>query len=271
MTDRVRLAVYERGNAEAPTVVAVHGYPDDHRVWHGVAEDLAADHRFVTYDVRGAGASGAPPTSAGYRLDQLVEDLGAVLDAVSPERPVHLLGHDWGAIQAWQAVCDPGFAPRVASFTSISGPCLDHIAAWFGEAGRGEALRQAAKSWYTLLFRMPVLPELGWRSGLFGRVAARSQRIPRPVVHNAVNGLALYRVNIAAAMAAPVLRRTSVPVQVVAPRRDSFVSVPLQRSAEPFCDDFTMREIEGGHWVVRHRPELVAGAVRTFVRALTPR
>ena len=186
----------------------MHGYPDDHRVWHGVADDLAADHRFVTYDVRGAGASDAPAARAGYRLDRLAEDLAAVLDAVSPDRPVHLLGHDWGAIQAWHAVTDPGFAARVASFTSISGPCLDHLADWFRRAPRAVTLRQAAKSWYTLLFRMPVLPELGWRSGLFGRAAARSQRMPPPVVRDAVNGLELYRANIAATMAAPAIRRT---------------------------------------------------------------
>jgi pimeloyl-ACP methyl ester carboxylesterase len=182
-----------------------------------------------------------------------------------------LLAHDWGAIQAWHAVTDPGFAARVASFTSISGPCLDHLADWFRRAPRAATLRQAAKSWYTLVFRTPVLPELGWRSGLFGRVTAGSQRIPPPVVRDAVNGLELYRANIAATMAAPAIRRTAVPVQVIAPRRDSFVTVSLARSAAAFADDFTMREIEGGHWVVRHRPELVADPVRTFVRALTPR
>ena len=65
MADGVRLAVQVRANAATPTVVAIHGYPDDHRVWDGVAADLAADHRVVTYDVRGAGASDAPPTPRG--------------------------------------------------------------------------------------------------------------------------------------------------------------------------------------------------------------
>ena len=270
LSDGVRLAVQEHGHPAGPTIVAVHGYPDDHRVWDGVAADLAADHHVVTYDVRGAGASEAPSARAGYRLDRLACDLAAVLDAVSPDRPVHLLGHDWGAIQAWQAVTDPRLGDRIASFTSISGPCLDHIAAWYARRGpgvRAETLRQAAKSWYTLLFRLPVLPELGWRSGLFGRVAARSQRVPPPVVRDAVNGLELYRANIAEAMAAPAVRRTAVPVQVLAPRDDSFVGVALQRSAASFVDNLTVREIDGGHWVVRHRPELVAGLVRAFVRA----
>jgi len=269
LSDGVRLAVQEQGHPAAPTIVAVHGYPDDHRVWDGVAADLAADHHVVTYDVRGAGASDAPSTRAGYRLDRLACDLAAVLDAVSPDRSVHLLGHDWGAVQAWRAVTDPRLGDRLASFTSISGPCLDHIAAWYVRRGpgvRAEALRQAAKSWYTLLFRLPVLPELGWRSGLFGRVTARSQRVPPPVVRDAVNGLELYRANIGETMAAPAERRTAVPVQVLAPRADSFVGVALQRSAAPFVDNLVVREIDGGHWVVRHRPELVAGLVRAFVR-----
>jgi pimeloyl-ACP methyl ester carboxylesterase len=269
-TDGVRLAVQVRGVDAAPTVVAVHGYPDDHTVWDGVAADLAADHRVVTYDVRGAGASGAPPTRAGYRLDRLEEDLTAVLEATSDGRPVHLLAHDWGAIQAWHAVTDPRFAHPVATYTSISGPSLDHVAAWFRRPGaRGEILRQAARSWYTALFRMPRLPELGWRSGLFGRVVARSQRTPEPQVRNAVNGLALYRENIPARMAAPEIRRTAVPVQVLAPVRDRYVTVALQRCAAPFVDDLAVHEIDGGHWVVRHRPELVADHVRTFVRAHT--
>jgi pimeloyl-ACP methyl ester carboxylesterase len=269
MSDGIRVAVQERGDRAAPTVVAVHGYPDDHRVWHGVAADLAADHRVVTYDVRGAGASDAPASRAGYLLDRLADDLAAVLDAVSPDEPVHLLGHDWGAIQCWHAVTNPRFAARVASFTSISGPCLDHIADWFRREPRAVTVRQAVKSWYTLLFRLPVLPELGWRSGLLGWAAARSQRMPPPVVRDAVNGLELYRANIAATMATPAIRRTAVPVQVLAPRRDSYVSVGLQGSAAPFVDRLTLQEIDGGHWVVRHRPELVAAPVRAFVGGLT--
>jgi pimeloyl-ACP methyl ester carboxylesterase len=266
--DGLRLATQIRGVADGSTVVAVHGYPDDHSVWDGVAADLGSDHRVVTYDVRGAGASGTPPTRAGYRLDQLAADLGAVLDAVSPHAPVHLLAHDWGAIQVWHAVTDARFTGRVASFTSISGPCLDHVAAWYRRRGpgvRGEIARQALRSWYTVMFRLPRLPELVWRSGLFGRVVARSQGVPRPDVQNAVNGLALYRENIAARMAAAEDRRTTVPVQVLAPRQDRYVSPALQRSAEPFTPNLTFREIDGGHWVVRHNPALIAHHVRTHV------
>ncbi|MDQ4031162.1 MAG: alpha/beta fold hydrolase, partial [Actinomycetota bacterium] len=127
-TDGVALRVYESGPLDAPTVICVHGYPDDHTVWDGVAAELAPRYRVVSYDVRGAGASGKPRSRLAYRLDQLAEDLAAVVNAVSPARQVHLLAHDWGAVATWHAVTGEWLRGRVASYTSISGPCLDHAA-----------------------------------------------------------------------------------------------------------------------------------------------
>src|SRR5690242_7185706 len=103
-TDGVALHVHESGPPDAPTLVCVHGYPDDHTLWDGVAIELAGRYHVASYDVRGAGESGKPRNREAYRLDQLVRDLAAVIDAVSPDRPVHLLAHDWGSVQAWHAV-----------------------------------------------------------------------------------------------------------------------------------------------------------------------
>src|SRR5689334_4986478 len=88
--DGVRLAVYESGPAGAPTVVAVHGYPDNHSLWDDIVDLLVPQFRVVTYDVRGAGASDKPGDRRAYRMNRLVEDLRAVLDETSPDRPVHL-------------------------------------------------------------------------------------------------------------------------------------------------------------------------------------
>lgn len=174
--DGVRLAVREfgaTGDPAAPTVVCVHGYPDNQTVWDGVATRLAERYHVVTYDVRGAGDSDTPHARAAYRLDRLESDLATVLDAVSPHSPVHLLGHDWGSIQAWHAVTGDRLNDRLASFTSISGPCLDHAAHWFREIVRTptpgsviQGLRQLVMSIYIGLFQLPVLPELAWHTGL---------------------------------------------------------------------------------------------------------
>src|SRR5699024_8991335 len=130
-SDGLPLAVQDHGGAEnAPTVLLVHGYPDDHHVWDLIVSELIADHRVVTFDVRGTGDSAAPAQRRGYRLHHLIADIEAVTNAVSPSRPVHLVGHDWGSIQGWSAVLDPQVGQRIASYTSMSGPALEHIARW---------------------------------------------------------------------------------------------------------------------------------------------
>src|ERR1051326_5334046 len=104
LSDGVRLLVKEQGVVGRPVVVLLHGYPDNSTVWDRVAELLAERFHVVRYDVRGAGGSGAPGDRGGYRLDRLAADLAAVVRAVSPGRPVHLVAHDWGSIQGWHAV-----------------------------------------------------------------------------------------------------------------------------------------------------------------------
>ena len=89
-SDGVALAVhaYTDIDPQRPTVLAVHGYPDNHRLWDGVAEHLAGRYNLVAYDVRGAGESGRPARRSGYRFDQLTSDLGTVIDShARPSRP----------------------------------------------------------------------------------------------------------------------------------------------------------------------------------------
>src|SRR4051794_11351957 len=86
-----------------PTVVLVHGYPDQQDPWDTLIGRLPLDTlHLVTYDVRGAGSSDAPARREDYVTDRLVDDLVAVLDSVLPEGgAAHLVGHDWGSVQLW--------------------------------------------------------------------------------------------------------------------------------------------------------------------------
>ena len=106
-SDGVTLAVhaYTEIDPQRPTVLAIHGYPDNHHLWDGVAEHLTGRYNLVAYDVRGAGESARPAGRSNYRFSQLISDTGAVIDSLGVG-PVHLLAHDWGSIQAWAAVTD---------------------------------------------------------------------------------------------------------------------------------------------------------------------
>lgn len=275
-SDGVTLAVHESGPRDAPIVVLVHGYPDEHSVWDGVAARLATRFHVVAYDVRGAGASTAPAEVEAYRLEALVGDLEAVLDATAGDRPVHLVGHDWGAIQTWEAVGEPRLAARIASFTAISGPCLDHVFAWL-EAHRNDrrvVLPQLLKSWYVRVFKLPGVPEWLWR--LLGPrgwpwLMAHVEGVtfeggpPPTLIADAIHGLALYRVNMSRHAVRATPRPVDVPVQVVVPDRDPFVSRAIFDGIERWVPRLTRRTIEGGHWIVRREPARIADLVTAHI------
>jgi pimeloyl-ACP methyl ester carboxylesterase len=263
-SDGISIAVYESGHSDGQVVVAVHGYPDDHSVWDGLAAALADTCRVVTYDVRGAGASDVPTSQAGYRVALLIDDLVAVVDAVAPDSQVHLVAHDWGSMQSWPALADPRLRGRVATFTSISGPSLDYARVWLRGITRkpGPRLRQLAHSYYTMLFQLPRLPELAVRRGLIDRSVGKRNRADE------LNGLNLYRANMLAAARRTVPARVDLPVQVLAPADDPFVTTNLATEAPaPFVADLHTRVIPGEHWVVKKHPELIAGFVREFIGA----
>lgn len=281
--DGQRLAVRTAGPADRPVLLLVHGYPDNSSVWDALIEELAGEYRIAAYDVRGAGRSTAPDDRSGYRMDVLAADLVAVADAVAPDRPVHLVGHDWGSIQGWHAVTEPRYADRFASFTSVSGPSLDHAGHWFRSApdGARRVLRQAGRSGYIGFFHTPLVPELFWLTGLGGLALAGTERLgggpvrpARRATRDYVNGLALYRANTGSRLSRPAERRTAVPVQVLAPTRDPFMVEQLQSNAGRWVDDLRFHRFHGGHWSLRSRPGAVAGRLRAFVgevESRTPR
>ncbi|MCI2416495.1 SDR family oxidoreductase [Saccharopolyspora sp. K220] len=279
-SDGLGLAVREHGDPTAPTVLAVHGYPDDSAIWDGVVAALSEKYRVVTYDVRGAGESDKPPQTEAYQLEQLADDLARVIDAVSPDRPVHLLAHDWGSVQCWHAVSERRSADRFASFTSISGPCLDHVGRWMRAKlrrptprGLRELITQVVFSSYIGFFQLPVLPELAWRTGLLPKLITTLERFDpyaaanptRPALSDGLHGLQLYRANTRARMSKPEERRTGIPVQVLAPNGDPFVSAPLQTEIAPWVPNLRVRRLPGGHWLPRTRPELVARCTAELV------
>lgn len=246
----------------------MHGYPDNAALWEPVAELLADDFQVVTYDVRGAGASDHPSDTSAYSLDRLQKDFQTVVDQVSPDRPIHLLAHDWGSIQSWHFVTDPELRDRIASFISISGPSLDHAGYFLRRLDRA-ALRQLLHSWYIFYFHLPWLPEFGWRKGWAHRTFNRLERQDPDddrTLSDYVNGMKLYRANVVPRLRRPAERRTDVPVLAVAPHADPFVTTPLQTDVAGWAPNLTVKLVRGGHWMPRNDPGLVAELVRNHTR-----
>jgi pimeloyl-ACP methyl ester carboxylesterase len=98
----VSLAVQTGGAADGEAILLLHGFPESHRTWRGVAPDLARDFRLVAPDQRGFGASDKPEGVEAYKTDRILEDLIALADALGLGR-FTLVGHDWGGAVAWLA------------------------------------------------------------------------------------------------------------------------------------------------------------------------
>lgn len=277
----VNLYVTTEGPAKAPPLVLVHGYPDNHTVWDKVSEHLTDRYFVIRYDVRGAGRSDKPPRTRDYRMTQLAGDLAAVVDAVIPDQPFHLAAHDWGSIQSWESVTGGALKPRILSYTSISGPCLDHVAFWLRrnvtrlrDGGTRKVLGQLASSWYVAMFQLPLLPEALWRAGL-DRVwpdYLRKQEQVREAAFDRCQrddgrfGVKLYRANFLPRLLRPQLRQADCPVQLIVPTQDNYVGEQLFEDLGKWVGKLSRRDVDAPHWVLLTQPDAVAGWIDGFAQ-----
>ncbi|PXX70675.1 pimeloyl-ACP methyl ester carboxylesterase [Nocardia tenerifensis] len=274
--DGADLAVFEWGDPAATPLVLVHGLTDTHRVWATVAALLTDGFRVIAYDVRGHGRSGSPALLAQFRLDRLADDFYAVIDAASPKQPVHTCGHGWGAVQLWEAVCDSRANTRIASFTAISGPNLDHLGLWLRAVAPHVRLRAGDLGWWLSGVRwtwspLPVARRLyppRVRTLLVERLGGLSPvpaRIARTWRTDLVAGGRIAQANLLHHLRRPRVRRTAVPVQLLVDSTDPFVPAALYDTSTRWVDRLWRCAVPADHWLPVTEPLLVAEAIANFV------
>ncbi|GLQ29991.1 alpha/beta fold hydrolase [Litoribrevibacter albus] len=284
-SDDVVLAVYTWGSRSEdqnkPVVVLVHGYPDSAEVWTQVAEQLSEHFFVVAYDVRGAGQSTAPKNTNGYQLEYLVQDLAAVVDAISPDQPIHLVGHDWGSLQSWEAVMSERLYGRIASF-STGTPALDHAAMWFRRHLQTPTLNnlltlgsQVLGSSYMLIFQLPLLPEAYWQvlvgrnwSRILGWLEGIQSSPSNTQTEDGVNGLNLYRANVLPKLMNPNPRRVELPVNLMLMTNDRFVPERVFDGIEEWVPQLYRTHIDAGHWAPLSHPREMSAVITEFVYSL---
>ena len=281
----VTLNVALAGPAEAPPVIMLHGFPESHRTWRGIAPLLEDEFRLVMPDQRGFAGSDRPPEVEAYRADVLVDDIFALAEALGIER-FALVGHDWGGAIAWPAALRGD--PRLTRLAVINAP---HPVVF--QKSVIEDADQRAASQYITAFRTPGFEKaaeaMGWErlfdKSFSGHVdlaiippAERAQYIAdwsEPGGFAAM--LNWYRASQLAVpppgMEVPIpdwvlaaFPKVEVPTLVIWGMQDKAL-LPMQlEGLDALVDDLSIARIpDAGHFVPWEKPEAVAAALRPFL------
>jgi len=97
------IALYVEEHCKAPgegiPLVFSCGYCTTHENWRPQVEPLVeAGARVILHDFRGHGLSEAPGEQSAYSMDQVIDDLGRILDWAAPDQPAVLAGHSFGGL-----------------------------------------------------------------------------------------------------------------------------------------------------------------------------
>jgi pimeloyl-ACP methyl ester carboxylesterase len=271
--DGLSFDVRDEGPLDGEPAVLLHGFPERGTSWREVAPRLhEAGLRTYAPDQRGYSPGARPRGRWSYMTPLLVADTVTLIERIG--RPVHLVGHDWGAAVAWLVAA--GRPDRVCSLTAVSVP---HPAAFRASM---TSSTQALKSRYMGLFQFPFLPELAAAvpGGPFdqalrrgGMTAAEVERFRTEIVeYGALPGaLGWYRA-MPLGDPRPMTQRVSVPTTLVWSDGDVAVARQGAELSGQWVDaPYRFEVLEGvSHWIPTHAPEALAAAVLDRVESTGP-
>jgi haloacetate dehalogenase len=277
---RVGEASYFVGQGGAgPPVLLLHGFPETHACWHRIAPRLAERHRVVAPDLRGYGASEAPPggpLGEGYTKREMAADLVALMADLGHDR-FAVVGHDRGGRVGYRLALDhPERVTRAALLNVV--PTVDQ----FERMGHGPSL--GYWTWYLLAQPAPfperlLLAEPGavldhvfatWPSDPDAIAPAQRDEYLRALTPSTVAAMCadfrasfhLDRRHESDDRAAG--RRIACPVVVVVGQDEAqLADAPDVWAA--WADDVTAQRVPGGHFNPEEAPDQVTEILTTFL------
>jgi pimeloyl-ACP methyl ester carboxylesterase len=273
----MRFQVLDEGPVDAETVVLLHGFPQSARSWSGVSRPLlAAGYRVIAPDQRGYTPQARPPARRDYRLNELVDDVVALVDAAGIDR-VHLVGHDWGGGVAWMVAATR--PDRLHSLTVVSAPHPRAVVTAMLTS------RQLLQAWHVAVFQLPWLPEAAvrWRGGrLAVAMLKRSGLGDQPA-----RAYADRLVDDPGGLAGALRWYRAMPLDISVGRGTGAITVPTtyvwstgdvaigRRAAELtgrwVTGPFDFKVLEGvSHWIPEEAPDELAAYILERVRSVSP-
>lgn len=258
----VTLHVAEAGDPDAPAILAVHGWPQHWWMWRDVMTALSGTHRVIAPDLRGQGWSGQP-ADGDFSKARFADDLLALLDLLGIERAGYV-GHDWGGWTGWLlALRAPERLERLL-LLSITHP-------W---PPRDAALKNGWRLAYQPALAAPFVgpaivgrfARLALKSGMDAATAEVYARVlDEPAAAEASSRI--YRHFLLRDLPATLQAgraRVELPVKVLSGRSDPVVRPSLLGDLARHAPAAEVEIVDGGHFLVDERPELVADGARAW-------
>jgi pimeloyl-ACP methyl ester carboxylesterase len=285
----IDLHVRAVGDAQAPVVLFLHGFPEYSGAWDEVLPSFAGAFHAVAPDQRGYAGSSKPEGLDAYRIKHLVRDILALGDHYSPQRPFALVAHDWGASVGYAtAIAAPGRISRLAAINGVHpGPfqkaliedeaqraasayihylrdpaAEERLSANNFEKLLGMLTRFGPQPWLTPEKRAGYLEawsQPGALTGMLNWYRATPIVVPNP--GERIEEAKVPKLD-------PAQLRVRMPHLLIWGMGDRAL-LPVTRATLPdYCDDLTVRDIEGAdHWIVHQKTDEVIGHIRDFLGA----
>ncbi|MFU7527896.1 alpha/beta fold hydrolase [Qipengyuania sp. ASV99] len=100
LANGIHLDVVDEGPVDAPVMIFLHGFPENHRTWRHQIARFKDRYRCIAPDQRGYRGSSKPQEVEAYTPDKLIGDVFLLADALGIAQ-FTIVGHDWGGAIAW--------------------------------------------------------------------------------------------------------------------------------------------------------------------------
>jgi pimeloyl-ACP methyl ester carboxylesterase len=254
-----------------PDVVLVHGSLGDYRQWQCIADALHTGYRVIALSRRFHWPNPTPAPHAEYSYASHCDDLLRYLHALG--RPVHLVGHSWGAgVGLLAALREPSrvrtlvlIEPALPSFLPVERPGLAEET-----AGRDAKLNEVRSLAAGGRDEEAALVLMDWIQGGAGGFAALPAAVRSGLFENAATTGPTF------AHAAPVvtcedLRGLSVPALVLNGERTRLYYRLIGEHLASCLPAGAHQTIAGAaHMTIVEQPVATAELISSFLARVTP-
>lgn len=150
---------------EGEIVLFLHGFPFFGESWHPLLKPMSKNFNVVAPDLRGYGLSEKPNEVTEYKIERLVEDVNALIEELSPSKPVKIVSHDWGGAVAFGLA--QVYPEKISQLVVINAPPFNVYIKTLAES---DSQREASRyihelyGWTAKIYFAIKGPELIWKS-----------------------------------------------------------------------------------------------------------